>query len=94
MFFDLTQQYVTNTVRQALADHRAALARVENAYNFLNGFSVADLQVLGFTQPDAQDLKTAAADAHEEVVLHNGGGLGSYTLPYPFSAAQNRVCGP
>jgi len=94
IFYDLTQQYVTNRVRGALTAHRDAMKAIEDAYSFLNGFSVADLQALGFSQPDATDLKTAAADAHEEVVLHNGGGLGAYTLPYNFSAAQNRVCGP
>lgn len=94
MFYDISQQYITTRVRQALADHRDALKRVEDAYNFLNGYSLADLEAIGFLAADAQDIKTATADAYEEAVLHAGGALGAYTLPYPFLAAQNRVIGP
>ena len=94
MFYDVTQDVITSRVRNALANHRDAMKAVEDAYNFLAGFAVSDLVALGFDQADAQDIKTAAADAHEEVVLHYGGALGSYTLPYNFSAAQTRVVGP
>ena len=90
----MTQASITSRVRNALANYRDAMKPVEDEYNFLAGFSVSDLVTLGFTQTDAQDIKTAIADAHEEVVLHGGGALGTYVLPYNFSAAQNRVIGP
>jgi hypothetical protein len=94
LFYDISQANVTARVRNALAGYRDAMKPVEDAYNFLQGFSISDLVALGFTTTDATDIKTAVADAHEEVILHAGGALGSYTLPYNFSAAQNRVIGP
>jgi hypothetical protein len=94
MFYNVTQDYVAQRVRQALQNYRDAMKPIEDAYNFLNGYAVTDLEVLGFSPTDAQDIKTAVADAHQEVVIHSGGGLGSYTANYNFSAAQNRVMGP
>jgi hypothetical protein len=94
MFYNITQDYVAQRVRQALQNYRDAMKNIEDANSFLAGYAVSDLVGLGFNAGDAQDIKTAVADAHQEVVIHSGGGLGSYTANYNFSAAQNRVIGP
>jgi hypothetical protein len=94
VFYDVSQATVTSRVRNALSNYRDSMKPVEDVYRYLAGYSVADLVTLGFSNADAQDIKTAVADAHQEVVMHTGGGLGTYAANYDFSAAQNRVMGP
>jgi hypothetical protein len=80
--------------QQRLMAHRRALSDCEEFYQWISAQSLADLEALGLVAADAQALQTAFADAHEEVVLHNGGGLGLYTLPFNFGASQRQVIGP
>lgn len=90
----VTQQVVASNAQFLLLQHRAALEAVADFHAWLAAYSSADLVALGFSSADAQALLNAFADANEEAVLHNGGGLGTYTLPYNFSASQDAVIGP
>lgn len=77
-----------------LSTLRTALEAAADLYAWSSALSIADLEAIGFTASDAQAILTAAADANEPAVLYRGGGLGSYTLPYNFSASQAAVIGP
>lgn len=90
----ITQAYVNNNVQTKLLALRQALNNVNDLYLWLSAYAQSDLVTLGFTSADAQDILNAVADAHELYVLFTGGGLGTYTLPYNFSASQRIVVGP
>ena len=94
VFGGITQAQVTAAAQQRLMAHRQALEGCNDFYQWLSAYSSSDLVALGFSSADASSILTAFADAHEEYVLHTGGGLGSYTLPYNFSASQNTLIGP
>ena len=94
IFSGITQAYVTNNAQAKLLALRRALEDCANFYEWLSAYASADLVNLGFTQADADAILAAFADAHEEYVLHTGGGLGTYTIPYNFSASQNKIVGP
>ena len=94
IFGGITQAYVTNNAQAKLAALRRALEDAADLNQWLAAYSSADLVALGFTSADADAVKAALADANELYVLYNGGALGSYTLPYNFSASQRMVIGP
>jgi hypothetical protein len=87
-------QTLISQAQQRLMAHRKALADCDEFYLWLVAQSLGDLETLGLSPADAQALQTAFADVHEEVTLHNGGGLGAYTLPFNFGASQRQVIGP
>ena len=93
----VTQQVVASNAQALLVAHRNALENCNDFHSWLSQYVQADLVALGFSSGstgDAQAILNAFADAAEEYTLHTGGGLGTYTLPYNFSASQNAVIGP
>ncbi len=94
VFENITSATIQDQAVNRLTALRRALADCSDLNAWLAGLAVADLQAIGFSAADAQTLKTALADANELSVLYNGGGLGSYTLPYNFSASMRQVIGP
>lgn len=75
---------------------RQAFEGVRDLHAWLSAYSPADLQAAPFnmTPDDATALFSAFADAAKLADLYDGGGLGSYTLPYDFSASQRKIIGP
>jgi hypothetical protein len=94
VFESITVAGIHDQAVNRLTALRAALAACSDLNAWLAGLAIADLQAIGFSAADAQTLKTALADANELAVLYNGGGLGTYTLPYNFSASQRAIMGP
>jgi uncharacterized protein DUF4082 len=90
----INQAYVNNNVQNKLLALRSALNGVNDLYLWLSAYAQSDLVALGFSAADAADIFNAVTDAHELYVLFTGGGLGTYTLPYNFSASQRIVTGP
>lgn len=90
----ITQAYVNNNVQTKLAALRQALNNVNDLYLWMSAYAQADLVALGFSAADAAAIFSAVSDARELYVLFTGGGLGTYTLPYNFSASQRIVVGP
>lgn len=93
VFANITQAEVQQQAVNKLANLRRALTDVADLNAWMSGLSLLDLEAINFSAADAQTLKTALADAAQLHVLYNGGGLGSYTLPYDFSASQRAVIG-
>lgn len=91
--FQLTQAQVTAQVQQVLRNVRAAMEQAQDLYAWTSGLAAADLEGVGYSPADAQDILNAAADANSLAVLYNGGTFGG-TLPYNFSASQRQVLGP
>lgn len=89
-----TEASVTTKAVSVLANLRDALKNAQDFYLWVSSQTDVDLEGLGFAAADVSMLKSAAADANELAVLYNGGGLGTYTLPYNFSASQRLVIGP
>lgn len=94
IFGGISQAYVANNAQNKLQALRRALEDVTDFRAWLAAYSAADLVNLGFTADDAQAILNAFADAGELAALYNGGELGSYTLPYNFSASQRIIIGP
>lgn len=94
MITGISMTQVLSTTQQRLAALREAFEAVSNLYKWSSAQALTDLESLGFSAADAQSLQTAIADANELAVLYNGGSLGTYTLPYNFSASQRQVMGP
>lgn len=90
----LTQEAVTGNVQTALMGLRRALEDVTDLHTWIIAYSTGDLEALNFSAADAQAIFTALADAAKLADLYNGGALGSYTLPYNFSASMRQVIGP
>lgn len=91
----ITLQNVISGAQARLMQHRLGLQGCEDFYQWLSGYSAADLQAppLSMSAADAQALLNAFADAHQEYVMHNGGSP-TATIPYPFGASQRQVIGP
>lgn len=87
-------QAIINTAVTRLLALRAAFQGIQDFQGWLSAQSDTDLIALGFSASDLSALRSAMADANEEATLHAGGGLGTYTLPYNFSASQRLVIGP
>lgn len=96
VFGGITTSNVTTGAQARLMTLRRALEAAEDFYQWLSAYTAADLEAAPITlsAADAQDLMTAFADAHELYVLFTGGGLGTYTLPYNFSASMRKIIGP
>jgi len=94
IFGGITQVNATTNAQARLSALRMALEAAADFYNWLSAYSQSDLETFGYTAADAEALLSAFADANELFVLYNGGSLGSYTLPYNFSASQRVVIGP
>jgi hypothetical protein len=92
----VTQATITGAVQGALLNLRRALEQVADLHSWISAYSAADLEAVpfSFSAADAQDILNALADAAELNTLYNGGGLGTYTLPYNFSNSQRVVIGP
>lgn len=75
---------------------RLALEAANNYYEWLSSYAASDLEAapINMDATSAQNLLNAYADAHELYTLYTGGGLGTYTLPYNFSASMNVIIGP
>jgi hypothetical protein len=85
---------VAGTAITRLLALRKALADIAELFGWLAAQADADLNGIGMAEADVTLLRSAMADAHELSVLYNGGALGSYTLPYNFSASQALIIGP
>jgi hypothetical protein len=94
IFGPISQLSISANVQSELASLRRALEAVSSLYSWLTAYAVADLVAVGYSQADAQSIFNAVTDANELNVLYNGGGLGTYTLPYNFSASQRIIIGP
>ncbi len=90
----ITEQLVIAHAVNIFSALRTAMHDAQSFYLWVSAQSDADLEALGFSSGDVSTLKSAAADANELAVLYTGGSLGSYTLPYNFSASQRLVIGP
>jgi hypothetical protein len=90
----ITQLNISSGAQSRLMALRDALEGVADFYSWLSIYAVPDLVAVGFAQADAQAIFNAAADANELHTLYIGGALGTYTLPYNFSASQRVVIGP
>jgi hypothetical protein len=92
----ITTSNVTSNAQARLMQLRYALEACENFYEWISNYAASDLEAapVSLDSVSAQALLNAFADAHELYVLYGGGGLGSYTLPYNFSASQSVIIGP
>lgn len=92
----ITASNVTSNAQARLMALRLALEAADDYYLWLSAYSAADLEAapLSLDSASAQALLNAFADAHEMHTLFTGGGLGSYTLPYNFSASMRVIIGP
>ena len=91
IFGSITAANISSTAIAKLSALRTALQACSDYHTWLSAYSATDLQTAGFSAPDAQALLSAFADADELNVLYKGGTLGSYTLPYNFSASQRKL---
>lgn len=73
---------------------RQALADIAALQGWLAAQADADLNGIGMAEADVTLLRSAMADANELSVLYHGGALGTYVLPYNFSASQALIIGP
>ena len=94
IFGGITQAFITNNAQSRLAVLRRALEDCADFHAWLSAYADTDLVAAGFAQADADAILSAFADANELAVLYNGGVLGTYTLPYNFSASSRIVIGP
>lgn len=92
----ITESNVTTNAQARLMALRLALEEAENYHAWLSAYAAADLEAapLSMDAASATALLSAFADAHELYVLFTGGGLGTYTLPYNFSASIDAIIGP
>lgn len=92
----ITASNVTTNAQARLMVLRQALEAANDYYLWMSAYSAADLQAapLNLDSVSAQALLNAFADAHELYTLFTGGGLGTYTLPYNFSASMRVIIGP
>jgi hypothetical protein len=89
-----TAASVSGQAATVLFNLRRALRDAQDFYLWVAAQSDTDLDGL-FTDPAyVSALRSAMADANELGVLYNGGALGTYTLPYNFSASQRLLIGP
>ena len=89
-----TTASVSGQAATVLFNLRRALHDVQDFYLWVAAQSDADLDSLFADGAYVQALRSAMADANELGVLYNGGALGTYSLPYNFSASQRLVIGP
>jgi hypothetical protein len=95
VFGGITASNITTGAQARLMSLRLALQAADDYYLWLSGYNAGDLVAAGLANStDAQYLLNAFADAHELSVLANGGGLGTYTLPYNFMTSMRVVIGP
>ena len=94
MLASITAAQILPNVQSRLITLRKALEDIVDMYDWVSEQALADLEAAGFSQADAQAVQSAMADANAIAQLYLGGGLGSYTLPYNFSASQRQVIGP
>lgn len=94
VFGSTNSQLVINQAVNVLTNLRSALEAAADFHSWISEYSAADLEAIGFSPADASTILSAAADANELATLYNGGVLGTYTLPFNFSASQRAVVGP
>ena len=94
IFGGVTKNNVINGAQSKLMSLRLALEACADFHLWLSAYTADDLVALGFSSDDANALLSAFADAAELGTLYNGGDLGTYTLPYNFSASQRIIIGP
>lgn len=94
VFGTVTSNLVINQAVNVFSNLRNALEAAADFEDWISAYSASDLEAIGFSAADASTILSAAADANELAALYNGGALGSYTLPYNFSASQRAVIGP
>lgn len=92
----LSAEFVVNHAQGKLTALRRALEDCADYAAWLDGLSADDLQAapVSLDAASASALKSAFADAAKLAQLYNGGELGTYTLPYNFSASQRVIIGP
>jgi hypothetical protein len=90
----VTQTSVTAAVMNKLTNLYRDLRSAQELFLWLSEYALSDLEGLGFSANDGQEILNAVADANELATLYFGGALGSYELPYNFSASQLAVIGP
>lgn len=96
VFGGITPQAVTSGAQSRLMTLRLALEAAQDFHLWLSSYSASDLEAapLSYAAGDATAILTAFNDASKLYDLYNGGTLGSYTLPYNFSASQRIIIGP
>jgi len=103
----LTPAQVQSMIQGALADHRAALRRLQNLYAWTSGLALADMETAaGLSAADASTYLSAVADGNAEANAHftgqpnpivNGVPTGGYPVApsnYIYAATQAQVIGP
>jgi hypothetical protein len=95
----LTTAQVQSLIQGTLAQHRAALQRVQALYAWTSGLQVADMATAaGLSTADATTYLSAVADANAEANYHYSGAPGgAYPAPtsdYVYGATQAQVIGP
>lgn len=92
----ISEVYVVNNAQNKLIALRNALQACQNFYTWLSAYAVTDLEAapISMDSVSAQAIFNAFADASELNKIYNGGALGTYTLPYNFSASQQVIIGP
>lgn len=91
--YGMTQAQVTSQIQQTLLSLRNALEAAANLYTWTSSLALSDLETLGYSPDDAQDILNAVADANSLAGIYKGGTFGG-SLPYNFSATQSTIVGP
>lgn len=94
IFSGITKQQASSNAISRLMQLRAALEACSDYHEWMAAYSNTELEALGFSADDVVSLRSAFADANELNILFNGGGLGTYTIPYPFSNSARVIIGP
>ena len=96
MFGQLNASMTVQQVQQKLSALFQAFEDLENVYQWLSAYAVADLEAAPLNLPaaDAQAILNAAADAHDLYMTALGTtGFPTAALPYNFCASMRAVNG-
>jgi hypothetical protein len=88
---NLTKATVDATIGDAAQALNRAFLDVEAAQVFLAGYTVADLEALGYTADEANTLKSAMADLDRLRLVYQG--IEAVPEPYDFTTFARRVFG-
>lgn len=96
MFGQLNASMTIQQVQQKLSALFQAMEDMENVYQWLSAYALADLEAapLNMAAADAQALLNAAADAHDLYMTALGTtGFPTAALPYDFCASMRVITG-
>lgn len=98
VFAGVTGSDIQQTAVSLCKSLRDVLRRADEVQAYLSGLSLTDLQGLGIAAADAQDIKTAIADASALSGIYNTGQPpGTYpqaASAYIYAASQRVIIGP